>query len=233
MRCPLIILLLLLHITLQAQDRPADNLMFNCFKNTATDKTEGNCVTVAFIKAAIGTFGVNNVFRSVSREEEKKAYNIMLRNGEIILLGFDEMETAKKQSQLREKNTDLLSSDITKYAQMCYAVMAKKLQQSTTNHTFVTAMADLNDGYPVEDIAALLGLTLKPIKPVTTKELEHYNHILVKNYYYTAYAYLGYYDEVKQPDGYAPFDDIRKYHSGTPCFIKRCSINEAFRVDEL
>jgi hypothetical protein len=232
MRCLLITFLLLLHAILRAQDRPGDNLMFNCFKNTATDKAEGNCVTVAFIKAAIGTFGVNNVFRSVTREDDKKQYSIMLRNGDILLLGFDEMETAKKLSPLKAGNTDLLSADITKYAQMCYAAMAKKLQKSVGYITYAAALVDLNDGYPVENIAALLGLTLKPIKPVTTKELMHYNHILVKNYYYTAYAYLGYYDEVRQPEGYAQLEDIRKYHSGTPCFIKRCSISEAYRVDE-
>jgi len=233
MRQLLITLTLLAQLTVRAQERPSDNLMFNCFKNSATEKAEGNCVTVAFIKAAIGTFGVNNVFRSVNRDEDKKQYNIMLRNGSIVLLGFGELETATSVSGLRGTNTDLLSADICKYATLCYAVMAKKLQQTVTSHTFATALADLGDGYPIENIAILLGLALKPIKPVNTAALEHYNHIVVKNYYYTAYAYLGYYDEVKQTEGYAPLADMRKYHAGLPCAIKRCNITEAYRVDEM
>ena len=233
MRPLLITLILFMQLYACAQEKPADNLMFNCFKNTATDKEEGNCVAIAFIKAAIGTFGVNNVFRAVSRDDNIKAYSIMLRNGEIVSLAYAELDMANKTLALKGKNTDLLSGDICKYATLCYATMAKKLQLSTSNHTFATAIADLSDGYSIGHIATLLGLILKPIKPVNVKELAHYNHIVVKNHYYAAYAYMGYYDEVSEKQGYAPLDAIRKYHAGLPCALKRCNITEAYRVDEL
>ncbi len=231
MRLLLIALLSCMYAPLYAQDNPADNLLFNCFKNTAAGDTEGNSVLAAFLKAAIGTFGVNNVFRSELKENDKKQYNVLLRNGDIVVLGFAELETAEKLSGLKEGSTDLLSGDIRKYAQMCCAVMAKKLQMANAS-TFASAVADLADGYPVENIASLLGLVLKPVKPVNVDELAHYNHIIVKNRYYIAYAYLGYYDEVKEAKGYAPLGDMHKYHSGLPCLLRRCSISEAFRVDE-
>lgn len=232
MRWLLFTLTLLLPLFLSAQDKPQDNLLFNCFKQLVL-KGEDNGTSVAFIKAAMGTMGVNNVFRNHSIDAEKKQHTILLRNGKTVVLSFAEEEQAAAASGFMSRNDDLLSADIRKYAMLCYAAMAKNLQVKYALFTYTDAINKLNADYPITDIAILLGLTLKPIKPCTVEELSHYNHILVRNYYYTAYAYLGFYDEVKLTNGIAPLSDFRKNHFGMPCSYKRCNITAAYRVDEI
>ena len=150
-----------------------------------------------------------------------------------MVLSFAEEEAATAASGFMSRNADLLSADIRKYAALCYAAMVKNLQVKDALFRYDDAINKLNNKYPVTDIAILLGLQLKPIKPCTVEELAHYNHIMVCNYYYTGYAYLGYYDEVKLPNGIAPLADFRKNHFGMPCSYKRCNINAAYRVDEI
>jgi hypothetical protein len=209
----------------------AENPMFNTFKQGVL-KDDGNCNCVAVVKSAIGTFGVNNVFRYVATDNASAKYTVRLRNEQTIILTFAELEEAKSISGFSEKAKDLLSADIRKYALFCFAVMAKRLQLSNPAYSYKTAIADINDGYELHATAALLGLQLKPLKPCSFENLSTYNHIIILNSYYTAYANTGYYDETNVPSGYAPLNDFKQYHSGSGCMFKRCNISEAFRIDE-
>lgn len=212
----------------QASD---ENPLFNTFKQGSV-QGEGNASSVAIIKAAIGTFGVNNVFRYQSTDNAGGKLVIRLRNDETITLTFAEWKQAAAASAFSEKNTDLLSYDIRKYAELCFAVMAKKLQQQNPRYNYVSALSDINDGIELSDAALLLGLKLKSLKPCTVDNLSHYNHIIVCNPYHVAYANTGYYDELNLA-GVATLEDFRQNHFGSKCALRRCNINEAFRVDEL
>ncbi|WP_276135226.1 hypothetical protein [Polluticoccus soli] len=209
----------------------SDNPLFNTFKQGLV-QGEGNAASVAVIKAAIGTFGVNNVFRYFSTDNAAGKYTIRLRNDETITLTFTELKQAATASAFSEKSTDLLSHDIRKYAELCFAVMAKKLQQQNPRYNYVSAVSDINDGIEPADAAALLGLKLKSLKPCTVDNLSHYNHIIVCNPYHIAYANTGYYDELKNQAGVATLNDFRQNHYGAKCALRRCNISEAFRVDE-
>jgi hypothetical protein len=226
------LLITCLGLSASAQDKPEDNLLFNCFKQLVV-KGEDNGTSVAFIKAAMGTFGVNNVFRNVNTDNAAKQHTILLRNGVTVVLNFAEVEEAGAAAGFMVRNNDLLSADIRRYALLCYAAMAKNLQVQRALPNYTAGIAMLNNNYPAKDIAALLGLMLKPIKPCTVEELSRYNHIMVRNNYYTSYAYLGYYDEVKLNIGFAPLEEFRKNHFGVSCAYKRCQINAAYRVDEI
>jgi hypothetical protein len=208
-----------------------ENPLFNTFKQGSM-QGEGNSASVAVIKASIGTFGVNNVFRYQTTDNVAAKYIIRLRNEETITIRFDELKQAAAASAFSEKSTDLLSADIRKYAQLCFATMAKKLQLQNPRYNFTTAISDINDGFELADAAALLGLKLKSLKPCTVDNLSHYNHIIVCNPYHVAYANTGYYDELKSQAGVATLDDFRQNHFGSRCALRRCNISEAFRVDE-
>ena len=56
--------------------------------------TEGNCASVAVIKAAIDQFG-SNIFRSVNSLRDGSGFEITMRDGEVILLTHEELELVK------------------------------------------------------------------------------------------------------------------------------------------
>lgn len=208
-----------------------ENPLFNTFKQAAT-QGEGNSACVAVVKAAIGTFGVNNVFRYMTADNPASKYTLRLRNDETITLRFDELKQAGNASAFSEKSTDLLSADIRKYAQLCFAVMAKKLQLQNPGYTYTAAINDINDGFDITAATALLGLRLKSLTPCTVDNLSHYNHIIIRNHYHIAYANSGFYDEVKSQAGIASLSDFRQNHYGGKCALRRCNITDAYRVDE-
>lgn len=229
-RLPLIIVLLLLHACCLAQNA-AENPLFNTFKQN-TVKGDDNNNTVAVIKSAIGTFGVNNVFRYVHTDEVARKYSVRLRSEERLALTYAELEEAAAHCNLPGKAQDMLSADIRRYAIFCFAVMAKKLQLQQPALSYRSAINTLNHTYDLAAASALLGLRLKPLKPCTIGNLSGYNHIIVCNAFYTAYANSGYYDESNSPTGIASLSDFKQNHSSGGCFFGRCNINEAFRIDE-
>ena len=214
-----------------AQPSAVENPLFNTFKQGNTTN-EGNSATVALIKAAIGNFGINNVFRYVYTDNGGKKYNVRLRNEKRITLTFAELEQAKGQAAFRERAADPLSGEIKKYAIFCFAVLAKILQDQYPGYTYAAAISDLNDGYELTDIATLLGLQLKKLEPCSIPNLSQYNHIIVRNNYHIAYAHTGYYDECNTQAGMAALNAFRDNHAGGSCSFKKCNINQAFRVDE-
>lgn len=219
---------LFLHTCCMAQ---SENPLFNTFK-TGTPKGGSNNNAVAIVKSAIGTFGVNNVFRYVNTDDGAKKYFVRLRNDENLVLSFEELQEARAYCCFTEKARDILSADIRKYAVFCFAVMAKKMQRENPAYTYMAAINAINDNYGLAETAALLGLRLKPLKPCTVNNLAGYNHIIVCSQFYTAYANMGYYDETGNSPGMSLLADFRHNHPGNNCLFGRCNINEAFRIDE-
>jgi hypothetical protein len=214
-----------------AQPAAVENPLFNTFKQGNT-KNEGNSATVALIKAAIGNFGINNVFRYVYTDNAGKRYNVRLRNEKRITLTFAELDQAKSLAAFKERAADPLSGEIKKYAVFCFAVMAKKLQDQYPHYSYAAAIADLNDGYELAGAASLLGLQLKKLVSCAISDLSQYNHIIVRNNYHIAYAHTGFYDECNTQAGMASLNAFRDNHAAGSCSFKKCNINEAFRVDE-
>jgi hypothetical protein len=80
----------LLCINFSRAQNPAitDTSIFNSFKQGIISIRNpvrkigggGNCASVAVIKAAIGTFGVNKVFNSVTYDQDEEMYTIVLQN---------------------------------------------------------------------------------------------------------------------------------------------------------
>jgi hypothetical protein len=226
----LICIFLVLHWQAYAQT-PSDNPLFNTFKQGPV-KDGDNGAVVAVVKAAIGALGVNNVFVYVTNDEVKQKYIVTLRDGQNISLKYTELQEAATSAGFSEKAKDVLSADIRKYGIFCFAVMAKNLKKQAPDATYTSAIATLNKGYSVEDAAALLGLKLQRLKPCTIENLSHYNHIIVMNRYYTAYANTGYYDELNLPAGLAALDNFRQNHNGFLCKLSMCNISEAYRIED-
>jgi hypothetical protein len=113
---------------------------------------EGNCASVATIKAAQSKFG-NNIFKNV-QQAGNGGVSVTLQDGKQVSLTKEELDTAKRMSNFQGEGAGLES------AQLCYAVMAKSAQQAGHEgaRTFAQACHSLNDGEDPFDSAKFLGI---------------------------------------------------------------------------
>jgi len=136
------------HNTLQsALNNPSgkfDNLISG-WRQTA----EGNCASVAAIKAAMKEYG-NKVFDNVQRSED--GYSVKLKDGSTVNLSNQEFAFARGQAKFAGNDPQALA-----YAELCYSVMAKK---HATNHnvSLDRATVDMNNGFDPRTSARILGL---------------------------------------------------------------------------
>ncbi|MDI5950385.1 hypothetical protein QLS91_11550 [Flavobacterium sp. LB2P84] len=84
-----------------------------------------NCVSIALIKAAIETFGLNNVFK-VFRNGEN--YEVELRNNDTIIFTEQNLENSIRIGSFQPSKDETpskkeLYEEIKEYAQLCFAVM--------------------------------------------------------------------------------------------------------------
>ncbi|MBS2040193.1 hypothetical protein JST97_34720 [bacterium] len=110
---------------------------------------EGNCASVAAIKAAMNQYG-SDVFRDVQRTAD--GYQVQLKDGRQVNLSNDEFALARGQAQFAGRDPQALA-----YAELCYSVLAK---QHATNHgvSLMSSCFDLNNGFDPRDAARALGL---------------------------------------------------------------------------
>jgi hypothetical protein len=123
--------------------------MVNCFKQGEKD----NAASISLIKASIAAFDVGHVF-----EEQMNAngvMNVTLKNGNKYALTPQELQEATIAADLHLK--DCKDSAALKYANKCYALMAKQ-RQSEANTDYTTALQYLDGEADVDDIYRLLGL---------------------------------------------------------------------------
>ncbi|MEL1253152.1 hypothetical protein AAEO57_05160 [Flavobacterium sp. DGU38] len=103
-----------------------------------------NCSSIAFIKAALNVYGLDNLF--ISEKTDDSAYKITLKNNASFNLSQDELNKAKFSAGFVFIKATEESEKIKNYAILTYAVMAKYKQIIDKDETFTKALDDLEDG---------------------------------------------------------------------------------------
>lgn len=103
-----------------------------------------NCSSIAFIKASLNVYGLDNLF-----EYEKvndSLHKITLKNNASFELNNAEIDKAKESAGFVFIKDNCESEQITDYAVLTYAVMAKYKQIIDKESSFDRALEDLEDG---------------------------------------------------------------------------------------
>ncbi|MDA6071033.1 hypothetical protein NJT12_15570 [Flavobacterium sp. AC] len=103
-----------------------------------------NCSSIAFIKAALNVYGLNDLF--IVEKVNDSLNKITLKNDASFNLKNDEINKAKISAGFVFIKDNCESEKITDYAILTYAVMAKYKQIIDKEATFNKALEDLEDG---------------------------------------------------------------------------------------
>ncbi|CAM3547666.1 hypothetical protein [Flavobacterium chungbukense] len=103
-----------------------------------------NCSSIAFIKASLNVYGLDNLF--VSEKLSDDSYKITLKNNASFNLNTDELKKAKVSADFVFIKDNVDNEKIVDYAVLTYAVMAKYKQIIDKQSTFDKALEDLEDG---------------------------------------------------------------------------------------
>ncbi|WP_244283453.1 hypothetical protein [Flavobacterium hercynium] len=103
-----------------------------------------NCSSIAFIKAALNIYGVDNLF--VIETVNDSLHKITLKNNSSFTINNEEISKARFSAGFVFIKKNPESEQITNYAVMAYAVMAKYKQIIDNQATFDKALEDLEDG---------------------------------------------------------------------------------------
>ena len=119
---------------------------------------DGNCSTVATIKAAVDRYD-NKVFDSVQRSED--GYNIVMQDGYKMKLSDSELAAAKQAAKFRGADGPGKT-----YATFLYGAAAKRNAQDN-GMSLAQSFNDLNDGESIYSPARSLGLydQMVPVNP--------------------------------------------------------------------
>jgi hypothetical protein len=233
-KTPLIILFVLCSIAAQAQLSRGDTLLFNSFKQDEVKvpaASGGNCVSIALIKTAIGTFGLGKVF-GLKTDSVKQIYQVTLRNGKVLQLSFDEVASATQKAHFFLKIKTAESVAVYNYANLCFAVMCKKLQADTNiTLTYEQAVDRLNEGYVTLNIPELLGIKITRIMDLSLENLKAYRNLVVWYEAHTVYYSLGYYDEESYKySGIVPLEEFHHCYF-TQRLLRKCHPEGAFSLN--
>lgn len=175
----------------------------------------GNCASIALIKAAIGTFGINGVFKDVKIDSAAQMVHVTRKDNVVIDLTFDRLNDGKEHFFIKE----ITSSQISDYAAFCFAVMcrAKQLQLGYNKDHFYRGVDNLNKGESAEDIYKLLGLKQEPITDITIDNLKKYKNLVLYNAPHAVYSSSGNYDEFFRGtiNGIEPITRLNYFHCKT------------------
>lgn len=132
--------LVLIFICSSAYSQLSSDRIFESFKQG--ERT--NCSSIAFIKASLNIFGLDNLF--ITEKEDDNTYKITLKNNASFTLTSKELNTATISADFVfiKKNED--SKKIRDYAVLAYAVMAKYKQIIDKEESFEKALEDLEEG---------------------------------------------------------------------------------------
>jgi len=103
-----------------------------------------NCSSIAFIKASLNIYGLDNLF--ISEKTGDDSYKITLKNNATFNLNSRELNRAKVSADFVFIKDNCDSEKIIDYAVLTYAVMAKYKQIIDNEATFEEALEDLEDG---------------------------------------------------------------------------------------
>ncbi|WP_289659101.1 hypothetical protein [Flavobacterium panacagri] len=103
-----------------------------------------NCSSIAFIKASLNVYGLDNLF--VTDTVNENVFKITLKNNASFDLKNDELNRARISAGFVYIKDNCDTEKITDYAVLTYAVMAKYKQIIDRESTFDKALEDLEDG---------------------------------------------------------------------------------------
>ena len=155
----------------------------------------GNCASIALIKAAIGTFGINGVFKNISIDSANQLVNITLQDNTVVDLNFDRLKNGKDYFFIEKIGVDELSKQIADYGRFCFAVMCRKKQMIMGYRKYGKAVDKLNKGQDASEIYNLLGLKKEQITDFSIDNLKNYKNVVTYNSPHAVYSSAGNYDE--------------------------------------
>ncbi|MFD2941499.1 hypothetical protein [Flavobacterium notoginsengisoli] len=181
----------------------------------------GNCASVAIIKAAIGTFGFENVFKSIVIDDINQRFLVDLRDRKktVYSLSFKNYKRAAEMCDFEQFGTDGSSKNILEFAKFCFAVMAEiKRNEYRINRSYRRAVDDLNKGESTYYIHEYLGLNANDIKDISIENLSTIKNLILWNPPHAVYSSEGFYDEAwsevngKKIDPIQPLSMLAKIH---------------------
>ncbi|MDQ7826267.1 MAG: hypothetical protein RDV48_25925 [Candidatus Eremiobacteraeota bacterium] len=138
------------------------NMQFDDIMDGFNQGTEGNCASIAVIKAAMDKYGTG-VFQDVQKTADG-GYNVKLRDGRDVQLTAQEYQTAQQMAGFEGKG-----GDEQQFATLCYGVMAKGALAENNEgcKDYMGACKSLNDGEWPNDTARYMGLQndMMPLDP--------------------------------------------------------------------
>lgn len=188
---------------------------------------EENCVSIALIKAMMGTYGVANVYERLPTTGPDLAYR--LKDGSTVVLTMDELKAAIARTGF--KVDPAADPTIRAYADTCFAIMVKRNMSISEYGTFQCALDALNNGYSTACAGPLLGVELEPIKPRRPGRIMHCRNILIHNTYHTVYASDGLYDEANKA-GPLRIGALRWKRAGLKTAFGLRGLSGAYRIVE-
>ncbi|MDQ7827345.1 MAG: hypothetical protein RDV48_31415 [Candidatus Eremiobacteraeota bacterium] len=146
--------------------------------------SEGNCVSVATIKAAMHKWG-NQVFNKAQKNADG-SYDLTLKDGKNVKVSADELKTATRMSSFRGSGEEL------DYANLCYAAMAKRALENRHEgaSSFARACHSLNNGEQIEYPIKLLGIQ-DHTKKISTRDIPNHEIAITWNSGHCLYATNG------------------------------------------
>jgi len=134
------IIIFLMFVCSNSYSQLSSDKIFESFKQG--ERT--NCSSIAFIKAALNVYGLDNLF--VTEKVNDSLRKITLKNNASFNLKNDELKKARVSAGFVYIKENCESERITEYAILTYAVMAKYKQVIDKEETFDKALEDLEDG---------------------------------------------------------------------------------------
>lgn len=148
--------------------------------------TEGNCSSVACIKAAVDRFD-DKVFSEVKKTEDGKGYDIKMRDGYKLKLSQKELDLATKNSRFVKIGGDNGLTGEAKqsglnFANFAYAAMAKRATNEKFGgvRSFQGALNDFQNGYYPRNSAKMIGLK-NYVQDVKTSNLDNKDSVTAWN----------------------------------------------------
>jgi len=203
----------------------------------------GNCDSIALIKTAMATFGVDGVLQSpkvLPQANTEATYSVLLRDGHSVTISHAELDMAISDLQ-HDSGFVLPDASVTGdetilfKANFMYAVMAKEMLARSdvplyqNIETFPAALDRLGSGIdvfsklkgqaPVDQVGVLLGLSLKDVTSEPALPSGPYMYALRKH------VVFAYGDEGDNFGARAPFATILKGHSTV--FTRGWGMNKA------
>lgn len=162
------------------------------------DYKNGNCVTIALIKAALVQYGsIEKIFDAYANQDG--ITEVQFKDGTKARISEEEKSVVRSISGIKHIDDAVYyETAIELFALIAMRVYELKSKYSEKCiHSFQNAVEFLNSGYSTEKSPELLGLARKPIK---VKYLKNYKSSIIYSSAHAAYCSYGYQDQAGKPN---------------------------------